>query len=145
MKLILFFCLGIILSSCDNKSTVSKEEIEQIIIKKCENMRTSLKNGDPNYVLNMHANDAILFTQNGKEVKGIIELRPFYEKVAATGVDIKSSPTAIEFLSEDMVYEVGTFTSTSKTGIENSAKYINIWKSVKGDWKIVKAIDHAKL
>ncbi len=145
MKLLLFFCLGIVLSSCDNKSTVSQKKIENIIIEKYENMRITLKGGDPNYVLNMHAEDAILFLPNGKEVVGMTELRPFYEKVATTGIDINSTPTSIEILSEDVVYEVGTFTSTSKTGIQSSSKYINIWKRVEGDWKIFKAIDQAKL
>ena len=119
--------------------------MDQIITEKYENMRTTLKSGDPDYVLNMHTKDAILFMQNGKEVVGIEELRPFYEKVATTGIDINSTPTSIEFLSEDVVYEVGIFTTTSIAGIQNSAKYINIWKRVEGDWKIFKAIDQAKL
>ena len=93
----------------------------------------------------MHAEDAILFLPNGKEVVGIVELRPFYEKVATTGIDIKSIPTSIDLLSEDVAYEVGTFTSTSETGTQNSAKYINIWKNIDGEWRIFKAIDQAKL
>jgi ketosteroid isomerase-like protein len=108
-------------------------------------MRTTLKSGDPNYVLKMHTKDAILFLQNGTEVVGITALKPFYEKVASTGIDIKSKPTTIELISENVAFEVGVFTSTSKTGIQNSAKYINIWKRVEGDWKIFKAIDQAKL
>ncbi len=108
-------------------------------------MRVTLKNGDPTYVLNMHAHDAILFKQSGKEVVGIAALKPFYEEIASLSIDIKSMPTSVELLTEDMVYEVGTFTSTSKTGRQNSAKYINIWRKVDGDWKIYKAIDQAKL
>lgn len=138
-------CFGILLSSCDKKSTNSKEEIKQIIIEKYEKMRTTLKSGDPNYVLNMHAQDAILFLPNGKEVVGITALKPFYEKVATTGIDIKSLPTSVELLADDVAFEVGIFTSTSKTGIKNAAKYINIWKKIDGDWKIYKAIDQAKL
>lgn len=141
----LILCSGILVSSCTKAQVISNDEVIKIIIEKYEKMRTTLKSGDPNYVLNMHAEDAILFLPNGKEVVGIIELGPFYEKVATTGIDINSIPTSIELLSEDVAYEVGTFTSTSKTGIQNSAKYINIWKRVEGDWKIVKAIDHAKL
>ncbi len=147
MKLTLLFilCSGMILSSRNAKAQNSNDDVKQIIIKKYEKMRTTIKSGDPNYVLNMHTKDAILFLPNGKEVVGITALKPFYEKVASTGVDIKSNPTTIELLSKDVILEVGTFTSTSKTGIQNSAKYINIWKRVEGDWKIVKAIDQAKL
>lgn len=141
----LILCSGILLSSCDKEPVLSNDEVKQIIIEKYGNMRTTLKGGDPNYVLNMHTEDAILFLPNGKEVVGITQLKPFYEKVASTGVDIKSTPTSIEQLSENIVFEVGTFTSTSKTGVQASAKYINIWKRVEGDWKIYKAIDHAKL
>ena len=32
-----------------------------------------------------------------------------------------------------------------KRGIQNSARYINIWKKTDGDWKLFKAIDLAKL
>ncbi len=121
------------------------DEIKQIIIKKYENMRRTLKKGDPTYVLHMHTTDATLYQQNGKEVVGIVALKPFYEKIATMGIDIKSIPSSVELLTEDIVYEVGTFTSTSKSGIQSSAKYINIWKKIDGDWKIYKAIDQAKL
>jgi ketosteroid isomerase-like protein len=93
----------------------------------------------------MHTEDAILFLPNGTEVIGLSALKPFYEKVALTGVDIKSVPTSVELLSENSAFEVGTFTSTSKAGIQNSAKYINVWKRIDGDWKLYKAIDQAKL
>lgn len=136
---------AILLSSCTKKPAISNDELKNIIVEKYEKMRITLQSGDPNYVLNMHAEDAVLFLPNGKEVIGIIALKPFYEKVATTGIEIKSIPTSIEFLSEDVAYEVRTFTSTSKTGIQNSAKYINIWKNIDRDWKIVKAIDQAKL
>lgn len=119
--------------------------MKQIIIGKYENVRTTLKGGDPNYVLNMHSKDAILFLPNGQEVVGIVALKPFYEKVASTGIDIKSTPTTVELISENVAFEVGTYTSTSKTGIQNSAKYMNIWKNIDGNWKLYKAIDQAKL
>lgn len=127
------------------KPVNKEDEIKQIIIKKYEKIRTTLKNGDPTYVLNMHTNDATLFQQNGKEVVGIVALKPFYERIATMGLDINSLPTSIELLTDDIVYEVGIFTSTSKSGVQNSAKYINIWKKIDGDWKIYKAIDQAKL
>jgi len=145
LSLFLFLFSGVLLSSCNKKNAISDNKIKQIIIKKYEIMRTALKSGDPNYVVNMHTQDAILFLPNGKEVVGITELRPFYEKVATTGIDINSTPNTIELLSDNVAFEVGTYTSTSQKGIQNSAKYINIWKKVDGDWKIYKAIDQAKL
>lgn len=141
----LIICSIFLSSSHTIKRVNSEDEIRQIIIKKYEIMRTTLKSGDPTYVLNMHTQDAILFQQNGKEVVGIVALKLFYEKIATMSIDIKSIPTSVELLTEDIVYEVGTFTSTSKTGMQNSAKYINIWKKIDGDWKIYKAIDQAKL
>jgi ketosteroid isomerase-like protein len=147
MKRSLFLLLlsGLALFSFNKKNAISNDEIKQIIIKKYEIMRVSLKNGDPNYVLNMHTQDAILFLPNGEEVVGIKALRPFYEKAAATGIDIHSTPITTELLSDNIAFEVGTYISTSKKGIQNAAKYINIWKNVDGDWKIYKAIDQAKL
>lgn len=142
---LLLVCSGIFLLSCDKKSLVSNHEIKQIIVEKYTKMRTTLKSGDPTYVLNMHTDDAVLFLQNGKQVVGITALKPFYEKVASTGIDIKSTPITVELLTNEIAFEIGIFTSTSKTGIQNSAKYINIWKKVDGDWKLAKAIDQAKL
>jgi ketosteroid isomerase-like protein len=138
-------CLIILLSSYNSKAQTSNDEVKQIIIEKYKKVRITLKNGDPNYVLNMHTTDAILFLQNGKEVVGIAELKPFYEKVATTGIDINSTPTTVELLSDTVAFEVGTFIGTSKTGIQNSAKYVNIWKNIDEDWKLYKAIDQAKL
>ena len=143
--LVSLFCSTIFLLSCNKKISNFNDDIKQAIIKKYEKVRTTLKNGDPNYVLNMHSKDAVLFLQNGTEVSGIIALKTFYEKVASTGIDIKSTPTTVELMSENVAFEVGVFTSTSKTGIQNSAKYINIWKKNDGDWKLYKAIDQAKL
>jgi ketosteroid isomerase-like protein len=147
MKSLIFILIifSVYLPSCNKKSKAASNEIKQIIIEKYENMRVTLKKGDSDYVLNMHTKDAILYLPSGKEIVGIIELRPFYEKVAATGIDIKSIPTKVELLTDDVAFEVGIFTSTSKTGARNSAKYINIWRKVDGDWKICKAIDQAKL
>ena len=139
------FCSTFFLLSCNKKTSNSNDDIKQIIVQKYENVRITLKRGDPNYVLNMHSKDAVLFLQNGTEVSGIIALKPFYEKVASMGIDIKSTPTTVELISENVAFEVGVFTSTSKTGIQNSAKYINIWKKNDGDWKLYKAIDQAKL
>lgn len=145
MKLIIFLFSGLFLLSCNKENKNFNNEIKQIIIEKYEKVRTTLKSGDPTFVVDMHTKDAILFLQNGKEVIGITELKPFYEKVAITGIDIKSYPTTVEQMSEEIAFEVGIFTSTSKTGSKNSAKYINIWKKIDGDWKLYKAIDQAKL
>lgn len=141
----IFLIIGICLSSCTRKSISSNDEIKQIIIEKYKNVRSSLKGGNPNYVINMHTQDAVQFLQNGKELVGIVELRAFYERIATMGIDIKSVPTTIELLTNDVAFEVGTFTSTSKTGMLNSAKYIIIWKKINNEWKIYKAIDQAKL
>ena len=145
MKLIVLICACIFLTSCSKKSLITKDEMKQIIIKKYENVRVTLKNGDPNYVVNIHTANAVQFLANGTEVVGIVALKAFYEKVATLGIDIKSIPTTIELLSNDTAFETGIFTSTSKTGKVSSAKYIIIWKKVNGDWKIHKAIDQAKL
>ena len=64
---LLLVCSGIFLLSCDKKSLVSNHEIRQIIVKKYTKMRTTLKSGDPTYVLNMHADDAVLFCKMARK------------------------------------------------------------------------------
>lgn len=142
---LILLILSITLLSFIKKDDSSSDKIKQIIIEKYKIMRISLKNGDPNYVLNMHTDDAILFQQNGNEVSGKVALKIFYIRIAAMGIDIESTPTSVELFSDSVAFEVGVFSSTTKAGIKSSAKYINVWKKVKGDWKIAKAIDQAKL
>jgi ketosteroid isomerase-like protein len=126
-------------------SYVLSNELKQIITKKYEILRTSLKSGDPSYVITMHTEDAMLFKADGTETVGIKALKTFYERVAASGIDIKSTPTTLELLTDDMAFEVGVFNSTTKNGKQNSSKYVIIWKRIGSDWKIYKAIDQAKL
>jgi ketosteroid isomerase-like protein len=138
-------CSALFFAGCTKKNVISNDDIKQIIIKMNENVRTTLKNGDPNYVLNMHTQDAIQFLPNGTEVIGIQALRTFYEKIASLGIDIKSTTITVEKLTDDTVFEVGTFISTLKSGIQSKGKYIIIWKKIGENWKIYKAIDQAKL
>jgi ketosteroid isomerase-like protein len=146
MKLKIFFiCIAAVLASCSKDSSITDNELKQIITKKYEILRTSLKNGDPSYVINMHTEDAMLFKADGTETVGIKALKTFYAHVAASGIDIKSTPTTIEFLTDDIAFEVGVFHSTTKNGKQNSSKYVMIWKRIGSDWKIYKAIDQAKL
>ena len=145
LKLLLLTYLVLFFASCTKKNTITNDDIKQIIVKTNDTVRTTLKNGDPNYVINLHTQDAIQFLPNGTEVVGIVALRTFYEKIARLGIDIKSTTLSIEKLSDNTVFEVGTFTSTSKTGVQSLGKYIIIWKKIGGNWKIFKAIDQAKL
>lgn len=145
LKLLLLTYSVLFFASCTKKNAATNDDIRQIIVKMNENVRTTLKNGDPNYVLNMHMQDAVQFLPNGTEVVGIVALRTFYEKIAGLGIDIKSTTLSIEKLTDDTVFEVGIFTSTLKSGSQSSGKYIIIWKKIGENWKIYKAIDQAKL
>lgn len=147
MKLQFFILIysALFIAGCTKKNAMTNDDIKQIIIKTNDTVRTTLKNGDPNYVINLHTQDAIQFLPNGTEVVGHEALRTFYEKIASLGIDIKSTTLSIEKLSDDTVFEVGTFTSTSKTGVQSLGKYIIIWKKIGENWKIYKAIDQAKL
>jgi ketosteroid isomerase-like protein len=147
MKLKLFILLfsTLFFAGCAKKIALTNDDIKQIIIKTNENVRTTLKKGDPNYVLSIHAQDATQFLPNGTEVVGIAALRTFYEKIAPMGIDIKSTTISVEQLTDDTVFEVGTFISTLKSGTQSKGKYIIIWKKIGKNWRIYKAIDQAKL
>jgi ketosteroid isomerase-like protein len=144
-QLFILVCSTLFFAGCTKKNTMTNDDIKQIIIKTNENVRMTLKNGDPNFVISIHAQDAIQFLSNGTEVVGIQALRTFYEKIATMGIDIKSTTITVEKLTDDTVFEVGTFISTLKSGIQSKGKYIIIWKKIGESWKIYKAIDQAKL
>jgi ketosteroid isomerase-like protein len=147
MKLPLFIlaCSASFIAGCTKKIALPNNDIKQIIVKTNENVRTTLKNGDPNYVLSIHTQDAIQFLSDGTEVVGIAALKTFYEKIASMGIDIKSTTISVEKLTDDTAFEVGTFISTLKSGTQSKGKYIIIWKKVGENWRIYKAIDQAKL
>jgi ketosteroid isomerase-like protein len=145
LKLSILACIAFFLASCTKKIALTNNDIKQIIIKTNENVRMTLKNGDPNYVISIHAQDAIQFLPNGTEVVGIAALRTFYEKIAPMGIDIKSTTISVEKLTDDTAFEVGTFISTLKSGTQSKGKYIIIWKKIGENWRIYKAIDQAKL
>jgi ketosteroid isomerase-like protein len=144
MKLIYYVFLISCISSCENKSVDTENTLRQTILKKYNKVSTTLKNGDPSYVVSLHTKDAVQFLANGTEIVGIEALKLFYKRIAAMGIDIKSTPLSIEILSGDTAFEVGVFHSTSKSGQQDSAKYIIVWKKIGDDWKIHKAIDQAK-
>ena len=145
VKLFVILFLALIMASCTNQIETTNEEIRAIITKKTQIIRTTLKNGDPSFVVNLHTDDAIQFLPNGTEIVGKEALKAFYSNVAASRVDIESAAATVEKLSNDMAMEVGIFTSTTTAGKQNKGKYILIWKNVDNDWKIYKAIDQAKL
>jgi ketosteroid isomerase-like protein len=145
LKLFILAFTALFLAGCTKKIAPTNNDIKQIIVKINENVRTTLKNGDPNYVLSIHTQDAIQFLSDGTEVVGITALKTFYEKIASMGIDIKSTTISVEKLTNDTAFEVGTFVSTLKSGTQSKGKYIIIWKKVGENWKIYKAIDQAKL
>ena len=145
VKLLVILFLALIMVSCSIHRKITTDEIRAIITKKTQTIRTTLKNGDPSFVVNSHTDDAIQFLPDGTEIVGKEALKAFYSKVAASRVDIESVTTTVEKLSKDMAMEVGIFTSTTTAGKQSKGKYILIWKNVDNDWKIYKAIDQAKL
>jgi ketosteroid isomerase-like protein len=85
LKLSILACTALFLASCTKKIGLTNNDIKQIIVKTNENVRTTLKNGDPNYVLSIHTQDAIQFLSDGTEVVGIAALKTFYEKNCPNG------------------------------------------------------------
>lgn len=141
--IVLSVCFSLL--SCNETKTNSSEELKKHIIEKYENVHTTLLNGNSDYVLSLHTDDAVQFLPDGSEVNGIEALTEFYKKVAASRIDIKSTPISVEKLSDTIAFEVGVYNSTNSTGKESIGKYIIIWERTDGDWKILKAIDQAKL
>jgi uncharacterized protein (TIGR02246 family) len=144
-KLFLLNLTFIALMSCNSTHKITNDELKQVIIEKYKNLKITLQNGDPTYVLDMHTNDAVLFKANGTEVTGKNELNAFYKQVATYHLTIESTPISVEMLSDDTAFEFGVFNSTATNGKKKFAKYMNIWKRVGKGWKIFKAIDHSTI
>ena len=88
MKTYFILLCMVTLAACNSSHKTTNSELQQIIIEKYKMLKTTLKNGDPTFVLNMHTNDAVLFKADGKEVVGIKALSELYKQVAASHVTI---------------------------------------------------------
>jgi ketosteroid isomerase-like protein len=81
----------------------------------------------------MYTNDAILLPAGEARVEGREDIEAFWAKTLSGSIeDVRLTTENLVPLGEDLVYEIGSYTTTAPV----SGHYLVLWKRVDGAWKL---------
>jgi ketosteroid isomerase-like protein len=94
--------------------------------------------GDINWIINLHATDAIQFPPGAGIAQGHEALRAVWEGMINTeGFEASwVSTAAFVSASNDMAYDYGVVKVKNPDGTEVNAKYVVVWNRINGEWKV---------
>lgn len=124
-------------SSPDPASTFNLEEAKTIIEERTNQFTAAHISKDTAFLNSCFSEDARVFPPNSNIISGsenISELNALW-----VSYDIHEFVETSSFFygTEEYLIDEGTYYMTyGKDSIEDTGKYINIWKSVNGEWKI---------
>ena len=99
---------------------------------------TKFGEGDLDYIVNLHATDAIQLPPNADPIVGAAALRAAWEGMINTdGLTVTWEPTAaFVSASGDMAWDYGTASLTTPDGVTAPMKYMVVWVRRDGEWKV---------
>ncbi|MFH1699667.1 MAG: DUF4440 domain-containing protein [Candidatus Zixiibacteriota bacterium] len=97
-----------------------------------------LAEGDLNWIMNLHAADAIQFPAGAEMIQGKEALKAAWEGIISTKeIEISwESTTAFVSASNDMAYDYGIVKVKNADGSVENGKYVVVWTRENGEWKI---------
>lgn len=101
--------------------------------------------GDMEGLMSLYAEDARLLPPNGEMVQGHDAIRGDFQAMKDAG--LSGTLETIEAMAAgDLGYRVGAYTLTTPDGaLADKGKYIETWRKVGGEWKIVNDIYNSDL
>jgi ketosteroid isomerase-like protein len=91
-----------------------------------------------------YAEDAVILPQNGPMVKGKENINEMFKEMAAMMDNFSFTKTDLD-ASENLAYELGTYTG-SFGGVPDNGKYLTVWKKqTDGKWMIAADIFNTSL
>jgi len=95
-------------------------------------------------VASFYAEDAVLMPPNAPPVKGRKAIQEDHERLfkQSPGFELTATPLASE-TSGDLGFIQGEFLVKRHSGEEVRGKYVEVWKRIKGEWKILYDINNA--
>jgi uncharacterized protein (TIGR02246 family) len=85
----------------------------------------------------MYTDDAILLPSGGSRTEGRAAIEAFWAKNLRSGVEeVQLRTENLESLGDDLVYEIGSYTTTPADGAPIAGHYVVLWKRVDGEWKL---------
>jgi len=95
------------------------------------------KQGDAAGMGDMYTEDAILLPAGGLRTEGREAIEAFWAKKFGSGVaDVQLTTEDLVPLGDDLVYEIGRYTTAQKDAVPVSGQYLVLWKRVDGRWKL---------
>jgi len=95
------------------------------------------KDGDAEGMGEMYTDDAILLPSGGSRTEGREAIEAFWATNLGSGVkDVQLRTENLESLGSELVYEIGSYTTTPADGAPISGHYVVLWKRVDGEWKL---------
>jgi len=95
-------------------------------------------------VASFYAEDAVLMPPNAPPVKGRKAIQEDHERLfkQSSRFELTATPLASE-TSGDLGFIQGEFLVKRHSGEEVRGKYVEVWKRIKGEWKILYDINNA--
>lgn len=95
------------------------------------------KKGDAAGMGRMYTDDAILLPAGGPRIEGREAIEAFWAETLSGGVeDVRLTTEDLVPLGDDLVYEIGSYTTTPRDAAPVSGYYLVLWKRVDGEWKL---------
>jgi uncharacterized protein (TIGR02246 family) len=95
------------------------------------------KKGDAAGMGRMYTHDAILLPAGAPRIEGREGIEAFWAKTLRGGVeDVRLTTENLVPLGNDLLYEIGSYTTTPSDAAAVSGYYAVLWKRVDGAWKL---------
>ena len=95
------------------------------------------KAGDAAGMGRMYTDDAVLLPADGTRIEGRDGIEAFWAKTLRDGIeDVRLTTENLVSLGDDLVYEIGSYTTTPSGAAPVSGHYLVLWKRVDGAWKL---------
>jgi uncharacterized protein (TIGR02246 family) len=122
--------------------TKAKQAREEAAIRAVESEYMAAFNAhDPNRLVPLHTEDAVLMVSNAPLASGVTAIRSaFADFFSSMGsATLSFAPTRIDLVSPTVATEYGTYTNTFDTPqgkVTDRGNYTTIWHKVNGKWRI---------
>ena len=133
-----WLAIALMISFSHQLTANAEEHVDRTAIDKTNAKLIALqKEGDAEGMGEMYTDDAILLPAGGSRTEGREAIEAFWAKALSSGIeDVQLKTENLEPLGGDLVYEIGSYTTTPADGAPISGHYVVLWKRVDGEWKL---------
>jgi uncharacterized protein (TIGR02246 family) len=119
-------------------SSSAEDSLDRTAIDKANARLIELqKKGDAAGMGRMYTDDAILLPAGAPRIEGRAGIEAFWATTLRGGVeDVRLTTENLLPLGNDLLYELGSYTTTPRDAAPVSGYYAVLWKRVDGTWKL---------